>query len=100
MANADIYVQTSKHEGYCLTLAEAKCLHKPIVSTNFVGAFEQLINEYNGIIVECDVEELYKKIKDLINDPLKRNKLAQNLRKINIDSSTEIEKFFSYIERK
>ena len=36
MKNADIYVQTSRHEGYCLTLAEAKCLCKFIISTNFI----------------------------------------------------------------
>ena len=63
MAKADIYVQPSRHEGYCLTLAEAKCLAKPIVTTNFIGAYEQIEDGYTGFIVECDEEELYRKIK-------------------------------------
>lgn len=42
MANCDIYVQPSLHEGYCITLAEAKLFNKKIISTDFTGAEEQL----------------------------------------------------------
>ena len=35
MAQADVYVQTSRHEGFGMTIAEAKILGLPIVSTNF-----------------------------------------------------------------
>jgi glycosyltransferase involved in cell wall biosynthesis len=79
--NADIYVQTSRHEGYCLTLAEAKCLNKPIITTNFTGSYEQLKDGYNGLIVDCSEEELYQKLKYLIEHPLERNKLSHNLQK-------------------
>ncbi|OIK09362.1 glycosyl transferase [Bacillus sp. MUM 116] len=79
IAKADIYVQTSRHEGYCLTLAEAKCLGKPIITTNFIGAYEQLIDGYNGFIVKCEEEELYKKLKYLIENPVQRNKFVENL---------------------
>lgn len=82
IANADIYVQTSRHEGYCLTLAEAKCLNKPIITTNFTGAFEQLKDGYNGLIVEFCEEELYQKLKYLIDNPLERNRLSKNLENI------------------
>lgn len=58
MAGADIYVQTSRHEGYCLTLAKAKYLHKPIITTNFIGAYEQIVDGYNGFIVSPD-EPIY-----------------------------------------
>lgn len=79
IAQADIYVQTSRHEGYCLTLAEAKCLHKPIVTTSFSGASEQLTEGVDGFIVRCDEGELYEKIKLLLDDPVLRQRLTQNL---------------------
>ena len=58
--NSDIYVQTSRHEGYCLTLAEAKCLCKPIVTTNFTGAYEQIEHGINGLIVPLNEDYIYK----------------------------------------
>src|SRR5690625_1014037 len=60
---SDIYVQTSRHEGYCITLAEAKSLNKPIVTTNFTGANEQIVNGYNGLIATPSTEGIYEKIK-------------------------------------
>ncbi len=68
IAQADIYVQTSRHEGFCLTLAEAKCLSKPIVTTNFIGAFEQIQDSINGFIVNTNAEEIYEKVKRLLED--------------------------------
>src|SRR5690625_6664075 len=38
MKDCDIYVQPSRHEGYCITLAEVKVLKKPIITTDFTGA--------------------------------------------------------------
>jgi glycosyltransferase involved in cell wall biosynthesis len=87
IANADIYVQTSRHEGYCLTLAEAKCLHKPIVTTSFSGAYEQIKDGYNGLIVENE-EELYEKIKYLINNPQERKRLVENISAMNSEETT------------
>lgn len=74
IAKADIYVQTSRHEGFCLTLAEAKCLSKPIVTTNFIGAYEQIQDSLNGFIVSINDEEIYKKVKYLLEHPeVRRN---------------------------
>lgn len=98
MAKADIYVQTSRHEGYCLTLAEAKCLCKPIVTTNFTGASEQIEDGRTGMIVACNEEELYRKIKYLIDHETERDKLSQNLAKENFDTNAEIKKLFDYIQ--
>ena len=50
--NADIYVQTSRFEGFCLTLAEARALHIPPVSTNFDVVYNQLRDGENGLIVD------------------------------------------------
>ncbi|MGZ0876526.1 glycosyltransferase [Priestia megaterium] len=97
ISNSDIYVQTSRHEGFCLTLAEARCLNKPIVTTNFIGAYEQLTDGYDGLIVNFDEEELYEKIKYLIENKNERERLATNLVKNYVDTTSEGMKLINYI---
>ena len=53
LKDCDIYIQPSIHEGYCITLAEALCFNKSIVSTNFISASELLKNYKNSIIVDA-----------------------------------------------
>ncbi|WEG11501.1 glycosyltransferase [Pullulanibacillus sp. KACC 23026] len=78
IAEADIYVQPSRHDSFCLTLAEAKLLKKPIVATNFIGAYEQLVDGYNGFIVNNE-KELFNRLKQLIDNKELRKKLINNL---------------------
>lgn len=98
MYKSDIYVQTSRHEGYCLTLAEARCLHKPIITTNFIGAYEQINDGENGYIVDCKVEDLYEKIKYLADSKDVREKFKVNLSKEKLDTIKEISKLTRYID--
>lgn len=58
MKDCDVYVQPSRHEGYCITLAEARVFTHPIVSTDFVGAREQLSTRSNGIVTGFGEEEI------------------------------------------
>ncbi|QIU95143.1 glycosyltransferase [Bacteroides faecium] len=58
MKKCDIYVQPSRHEGYCITLAEARVFTNPIVATCFTGAKEQLDKRSNSLIVEMSADEL------------------------------------------
>ena len=66
---ADIYLQPSRHEGFCLTLGEAKVLNKAIVTTDFAGASEQIIHGVNGSITTCDAEAIYNELRYLIEHP-------------------------------
>lgn len=65
--DATIYVQTSRHEGFGITIAEAKVFGLPIVSTDVAGAREQLKGE-NEIIVKFDPDELAEGIKRLLDN--------------------------------
>ena len=58
MRDCDIYVQPSRHEGYCITLAEARCFTAPIVATNFTGAKEQLRTYSHSIVTGMSAEEI------------------------------------------
>ena len=68
MAQHDIFVCSSRAEGYSLVIAEAMILELPIISTNCSGPVELLENGKYGIITEnCD-DALYKGIKSMITD--------------------------------
>lgn len=69
IAACDIYVQTSSFEGFGLTIAEAKILHKPIVTTNFTVVTNQITNGLNGIITEMTPEDLTNGILSIIKNP-------------------------------
>ncbi|MEN1970001.1 glycosyltransferase [Lentibacillus sp. N15] len=73
MKQCDLYVQPSRHEGYCITLAEAKCFDKPIISTNFTGVHEHITHEKTGLVVSFDYEEVYTAIKRVIGNGLRIN---------------------------
>ena len=83
LKNADLYVQTSRYEGYCISLAEARVFELPIVTTNFVGANEQLINNITGKIVSIDIDDLYNAIYEITKDSHLRDLYRKNLRKEN-----------------
>ena len=79
----DIYVQPSRHEGYCITLAEARMFSKPIVTTDFVGAMEQIVDGETGLIVKFDKYEIYNAIKKLSIDNTLVNNIIHKLKNKN-----------------
>lgn len=92
----DIYVQPSRHEGYCITLAEARCLKKPIVSTDTSGAKEQIKNGETGLIVGANEIELFQAVLKLINNQNLRESFSQNLESENFNA-LEINKLCNLI---
>ncbi|MFB4168895.1 glycosyltransferase [Virgibacillus sp. JSM 102003] len=81
MRQCDIYVQPSRHEGYCITLAEAKCFNKPIVSTDFTGAREQLKDGEIGIIVKYDENQMIRTLQQIISDETIRELFHKRLQR-------------------
>lgn len=67
MKDCDIYVQPSRHEGYCITLSEAKVFGNPIVATDFVGAREQLAKRTNAVVTGFSEVELAEGIAQAMN---------------------------------
>ncbi|WP_416150484.1 glycosyltransferase [Salipaludibacillus sp. HK11] len=94
MDQCDIYVQPSRHEGYCITLTEARYLNKPIITTNFTPAKEQIITGKTGLIVDIDENEIYKAIKTLFEDQELARSFTTNLKKEDNDSKLELKKSF------
>ena len=72
LKEADLYIQTSIHEGFCITLAEAKVFDLPIISTDCAGAHEQLDNQKNCKVVKRTAIELFNAIKDSLSSIKKK----------------------------
>lgn len=90
MKAADIYVQTSRNEGYCLTIAEARILGRPVVSTNFPMVYDQIRDGWNGLIADMTPTDVAAKIMALIEDNGLRTSIEENLsHETNTTSITE-----------
>ena len=98
MKDCDIYVQPSIHEGFCITLAEARCFDVPIVTTNFVNADRHVKHEETGLIADINEESIYCNIKRLLDDDKLRKKIQGNLLYSNPDNQSEIKKLEDIID--
>lgn len=67
---ADLYVCSSRREGFSTAVTEALIVGTPVVSTNCSGAYELLgeNNEY-GIVTENNEDALYEGIKKILTTP-------------------------------
>ena len=87
----DLFVCSSKNEGFSLVIAEAMILGLPVISTNCSGPNELLnFGEY-GYMVENNEEALYKGLKEIISND---EKLKYYKKK-----SSERVDFFNYKNR-
>ncbi|NOU70895.1 glycosyltransferase [Paenibacillus sp. LMG 31458] len=97
IAECDIYVQPSRYEGYCITLIEARCLNRPIVTTDVNGAKEQIRNGETGLIVGINEHEIYQAVVQLIDNRDLCVKFSENLAQENFDSKVEMNKIYNLI---
>ena len=68
--NADLYVCSSRKEGFSTAVTEALLVGTPVVSTNCSGAKELLgYNDEYGIVTDNNEEALFEGIKRMISEP-------------------------------
>ena len=94
----DLYVQTSRHEGFGLSIAEARILNKPVVTTEFDAVWNQMIQGKNGIVVPIDATAVADAIQDLIEHPKKMAAISDYQRTEKKGNIEELEKFYQLIE--
>lgn len=94
----DIYVQTSRREGFGLSIAEARLLNCPVVTTEYVGVWSQMVQGKNGVVVPIDVTAVADAIEDLILHPEKREAISAYQRTEKKGNTEEIEKFYKLLE--
>lgn len=66
--DCDLYVQTSLHEGYCITIAEALVFDKYIITTDVAGAHDQIKDKTQGIICECNEQSIFNEVKRFLSE--------------------------------
>lgn len=97
MKACDVYVQTSRFEGFCLTLTEARILNKPCVTTEFECVYNQMIQEKNGLVVEMNAQSIADGILKMINDDTLRNSIVKYVRNEKKGNVEEIEKIYQLL---
>ena len=98
MRQCYVYVQTSRHEGFGLTIAEARILNRPVVCTNFEACNMQMKHEQNGLVVDIDPIAIADGIERMLNDDALRTSIIDYLEHEKKGNVEEIEKFYSLIE--
>lgn len=68
IVQGDLFVCSSRSEGYSTAVTEALILGLPIITTNCSGMAELLKNGESGIITENDDEAFYEGLKRLLTD--------------------------------
>ena len=73
--NSDYLIQLSDDESWCNSITEAKALGVPVVVTKFLSAKEQVVDAYNGILVDLDCSDYNTVVDRMIslNQELKDN---------------------------
>lgn len=94
---SDIYIQTSRFEGFGLAIAEARMLNTPVISTNFEAVYHQIVDEKNGLITNMNGRSIADAIIKLINNPKLYNEIVNNLEKEEKGNSSELNKFYALL---
>lgn len=95
--NCDIYVQTSKFEGFGLAIAEARMLNKPVVTTRFDAVYNQMVDRKNGLVVDMDAKGISDGILELINNKELKSEIVEYLTREKKGNIEELDKFYKLI---
>jgi len=83
LGRADLFVSTSKAEGFPLVVCEALCLGIPVVATRCAGTEELLGNNEFGVLTNHDDESIYNGILDMV----KNNQNLEHYRQKSVERS-------------
>ncbi len=94
---ADLYVQTSRSEGYGRTIAEARLLNLPIVTTRFDTVFMQMVDGKNGMVAEMNPEAVADAIELIMKDKALYSSVKNYLKQENKGNDDSVKKFDTMI---
>lgn len=98
VSKMDLFVCSSRAEGYSLVIAEALSLGIAVISTNCSGPNELLADGKYGILCN-DYEDLYVRLKEVVTDPSLCEKLHNKAleRKKSLDVKRTIDQIYLLI---
>ncbi len=81
-ARSTVFIHGSIYEAFCLAMAEAMLVGKPVVAFNMASIPEMVINNVTGHLVEpLDPKDLAEKAIDLLNDNKKVRRMGSAAKK-------------------
>lgn len=96
--DATLYVQTSRHEGFGLSIAEARMLNVPVVTTEFDAVYNQMKNGKNGLVTPQNPVDVADAIERMLTDRDLYNSIVNYLQNEKKGNSEEIQKFYQLLE--
>lgn len=93
-----LYVQTSRHEGFGLSIAEARILNKPVVTTEFDAVYAQMVPGENGLVVPQDPVAVADAVERLLSDADLYQHIVGYLKQEKKGNTEEIEKFYNLLQ--
>lgn len=96
--SADIYVQTSRFEGFGLAIAEARILNVPVVTTEFDAVYNQMVQRKNGIVTQMNGKSVAEGIIELIENKELRKSILEYLKNEKKGNLEEYKKFEELIK--
>lgn len=95
---ADLYVQTSRSESFGMSIAEARLLNIPIVTTRFDTVAMQMIHEKNGLITDLNPESVADGIIRMMEDKELYRSIREYLKTEQKENLESVKKFDEMIE--
>lgn len=101
ISSGNLYIQTSKFEGYGIAIKEASILNKPLLLTNFNAANLHVKEGYNGLIVSQSAQAISDGILNIFKNYSSYQEKSQIHDKTKNDSdefltfTKEIEEYFN-----
>lgn len=90
MANCDIYVQPSRHEGFGIAIVEAQSLGCPVVTTRFDAVHEVVMDGVDGLIADPNPTSIAALVSKLISSPSERAALSDKALRKDFDQDTAV----------
>ena len=95
---ADVYVQTSRFEGFGLAIAESRMLNTPVVTTRFDAVYAQMIEGENGLVTDVNAQAVADGIQRLLDDKELYDHIVAFQKTEKKGNYEEIRKFYTLIE--
>ena len=92
---SDYFVLPSQSESYPLTIGVVMGLEKPIISTNVGGIPEMIEDGVDGLLVDCDEDQIYEAMKQFLTDKNLVDSITQGTK--NADEKFNEDKIYQQI---
>ncbi|MBR2135685.1 MAG: glycosyltransferase [Bacteroidales bacterium] len=95
-----VYVQTSRHEGYGRSIAEARLFNKPVVTTRYDAVDMQMKDGKNGLVTSFDPNDVADAVCRLCQDKALYSSIEEYQKTEKKGTEENIEKLYSLMGEK